>query len=200
VRYLDRSSSGFFVCRDPESAGGWIVLLRGQRLGGTHSRELLEFALKRQLERPRDDLWLMGTNRTASVAGVLFRGHLFAVHGTVVKKLAEREEGMVLSDVFAAVRTHPQAAEVVENPDIAAALEELRQPSPSDSQPSRRATTRALRQAVYDRDGGRCVDCASTFDLQYDHIIPLARGGAHTEENLQLLCSLCNQHKGTAIG
>lgn len=64
----------------------------------------------------------------------------------------------------------------------------------------RYATTREMRRLVWERDGGRCVECGSTFDLQYDHIIPVAMGGAHSVENLQVLCSTCNQRKGKSIG
>lgn len=75
------------------------------------------------------------------------------------------------------------------------------QPPPQDEWSyERRATTKVMRRAVWDRDGGRCVECGSQFDLQYDHIIPVARGGAHSVENLQILCSTCNQRKGTEIG
>jgi hypothetical protein len=45
---------------------------------------------------------------------------------------------------------------------------------------------------VFERDGGRCVECRSNFDLQYDHILPVALGGATTIENLKLLCEDCN--------
>lgn len=58
---------------------------------------------------------------------------------------------------------------------------------------------RETRLAVWERDGGRCVDCGASFDLQYDHVIPLALGGADTVENLQILCAPCNREKGAAI-
>jgi 5-methylcytosine-specific restriction endonuclease McrA len=57
-----------------------------------------------------------------------------------------------------------------------------------------------VRKAVFDRDGGRCAECGSTFDIQYDHIIPVALGGASTVENLQVLCAPCNQSKGASLG
>ena len=38
-----------------------------------------------------------------------------------------------------------------------------------------------------------------TFDLQYDHVIPLALGGASTTDNLQLLCGQCNRQKSADI-
>jgi hypothetical protein len=56
-----------------------------------------------------------------------------------------------------------------------------------------------IRQQVWTRCGGCCVECGSTFYLEYDHIIPLARGGATSAENLQLLCRSCNMRKGQSI-
>jgi len=53
-----------------------------------------------------------------------------------------------------------------------------------------------LKLAVFRRDEGKCIECASDFDIQYDHVIPFSMGGANTLENLQLLCARCNQQKG----
>jgi hypothetical protein len=56
-----------------------------------------------------------------------------------------------------------------------------------------------LRRAVFERDGGKCTECGSTFDLQYDHVIPVALGGATTADNLELLCADCNRSKGADL-
>lgn len=64
----------------------------------------------------------------------------------------------------------------------------------------RQRIPRDVRYTVFQRDGGRCVECGSSFDLQYDHEIPIALGGANTVDNLQLLCGDCNRRKGATLG
>jgi 5-methylcytosine-specific restriction endonuclease McrA len=56
-----------------------------------------------------------------------------------------------------------------------------------------------VRKAVFDRDGGRCRNCDSNFDIQYDHIIPFSMGGSSTLQNLQILCAECNREKGASL-
>jgi 5-methylcytosine-specific restriction endonuclease McrA len=68
-----------------------------------------------------------------------------------------------------------------------------------DGTPRRERVPREVKLAVWQRDGGRCVDCGSDFDLQYDHIIPFSLGGATSAKNLQLLCGDCNRAKGAAL-
>lgn len=40
-----------------------------------------------------------------------------------------------------------------------------------------------------------CLKCRSRVGLTWDHIVPLAKGGAHAVENLQPLCRPCNERK-----
>ena len=56
-----------------------------------------------------------------------------------------------------------------------------------------------LRLLVWQRDSGKCAKCGSTSELQFDHIIPIALGGATSEENLQVLCGPCNRSKGASV-
>ena len=53
---------------------------------------------------------------------------------------------------------------------------------------------------VWNRDGGKCVKCGSQENLEYDHIIPISKGGSNTARNIQLLCEKCNHSKGANIG
>jgi len=57
----------------------------------------------------------------------------------------------------------------------------------------------AVKREVWIRDGGRCQRplegggiCGSTHRLQFDHVVPRARGGKANVANLRLLCQPCN--------
>jgi hypothetical protein len=56
-----------------------------------------------------------------------------------------------------------------------------------------------VRIYVWRRDNGRCVQCGNDENLEYDHIIPVSKGGSNTERNIQLLCELCNRRKSDSI-
>lgn len=63
----------------------------------------------------------------------------------------------------------------------------------------RDAISKPVRQEVWRRDQGRCVQCGSQERLHFDHIIPVTRGGSGTARNVQLLCERCNLTKGDSI-
>jgi len=65
--------------------------------------------------------------------------------------------------------------------------------------PVRGAIPDDLKQYVFTRDGGRCQNCGSRQELQYDHVIPVSMGGATTDANLQILCGPCNRRKGAGL-
>lgn len=56
-----------------------------------------------------------------------------------------------------------------------------------------------VRMFVWRRDEGKCVKCGSQTNLEFDHIIPISKGGSNTERNIQLLCEKCNREKRDII-
>jgi hypothetical protein len=70
---------------------------------------------------------------------------------------------------------------------------------PLPSEDSRRIPA-AVKREVYRRDGGRCTyvgpdghRCSAQAFLEYDHILPVARGGTSNADNLRLRCFTHNQ-------
>jgi len=64
---------------------------------------------------------------------------------------------------------------------------------------SREPIPEDVRFAVWRRDEGKCVKCGSRNNLEYDHIIPVSKGGSNTERNIQILCEKCNREKSDKI-
>ena len=78
-----------------------------------------------------------------------------------------------------------------------AELRRLREVPPPQHSP--RYIPSDVRVQVWQRDGGRCKSCASIGELEFDHIIPVSRGGSNTANNIELLCAKCNRSKGSKI-
>lgn len=109
-------------------------------------------------------------------------------------RLYREDDGLAARDVLALVRERERRRRRTLDRAHAALAADAAPP-----RPRREHVPRDVRLAVWRRDGGRCVACGSGFDLQYDHVIPVALGGASTVENLQVLCAACNRRKGAAL-
>jgi len=56
--------------------------------------------------------------------------------------------------------------------------------------------------AILERDGSVCHICGrevASADMSFDHVIPLARGGSHTADNIKVAHMLCNVRKGVRL-
>lgn len=53
-----------------------------------------------------------------------------------------------------------------------------------------------MRAYYLDKFNHKCMKCSSSDKLELDHIKSISEGGDNSEENIQVLCSLCNKKKG----
>ncbi|WP_410875225.1 TerD family protein [Nocardia sp. A7] len=131
----------------------------------------------------------------------------FVGHGTGIELLWNRvvsvhpEHGTV---ILAATSARGGATFGVADPDyVAAALEGALRVSKrlvlAPGQLDSRSIPQDVKAQVWQRDGGACVECGDGHYLEFDHIIPLSRGGATSATNLQILCRACNRAKGARI-
>jgi Holliday junction DNA helicase RuvB len=93
-----------------------------------------------------------------------------------------RSNGRITSEVAG------QALKMLAAAEESSAANEGRGSIPSD-----------VRREVWRRDGGKCAKCGSRERLEYDHIIPVTRGGSNTARNIELLCEACNRAKSDLI-
>ncbi|PPJ06061.1 hypothetical protein C5E44_31070 [Nocardia nova] len=64
-----------------------------------------------------------------------------------------------------------------------------------------------VKRAVFFRERGRCAFCERDLGgsyspmnrCQFDHMVPISRGGLNDVSNIQLLCEDCNNRKGSQI-
>lgn len=98
------------------------------------------------------------------------------------------------------VRVYAQAREFFGRitPDMAMEALKALPPGQDDNQ-RREAIPSEVKREVWRRDSGRCVKCGSRERLEYDHIIPVTKGGSNTARNIELLCETCNRAKSDLI-
>jgi hypothetical protein len=63
----------------------------------------------------------------------------------------------------------------------------------------RKPISSEVKREVWRRDEGKCTKCGSRERLEFDHIIPVTKGGSNTARNIELLCEACNRAKSATI-
>ncbi|RYZ83086.1 MAG: HNH endonuclease [Proteobacteria bacterium] len=85
---------------------------------------------------------------------------------------------------------------------------EYRHAEHKSAEPRRKYLRRQMRRALLERSNHSCSHihpvtgekCTSTYQLQVDHIIPLAKGGTNDFENLRILCGRHNRSEAARWG
>jgi 5-methylcytosine-specific restriction endonuclease McrA len=106
----------------------------------------------------------------------------------------------VVSYLLELVRIYAQARESSERITFDMVTQALKTME-SDEQANQRreAIPSEVKREVWRRDEGKCAKCGSRENLEYDHIIPVAKGGSNTVRNIELLCEACNRSKSDSI-
>lgn len=56
-------------------------------------------------------------------------------------------------------------------------------------------TWRLVQNQIIELLGNRCLKCGTTWQIEADHVVPIARGGTDAVLNIQSLCRSCNAKK-----
>ena len=121
------------------------------------------------------------------------------------KEIGDNDKVFLLREIYG--YTHEEAEELFETAikvekkaklakikrKISQKAQELYGNIPTDDK--RKPIPDEVKMFVWNRDNGKCVKCGSRESLEYDHIIPVSKGGSNTERNIQLLCEKCNRSK-----
>lgn len=108
----------------------------------------------------------------------------YGIHTLEEQKLLIKEHYFRHEKKFVKLQKEIKLSEKLESTEI----HKSREPIPEE-----------VRFAVWRRDDGKCVKCRNNQNLEFDHIIPVAKGGSNTERNIQLLCEKCNREKSDKI-
>jgi 5-methylcytosine-specific restriction endonuclease McrA len=111
----------------------------------------------------------------------------------------EDEELDKIRDVLADQLSQSQVREAHRRADEEIKDIAANQQDSSEDENDRKPIPAEVRREVWRRDGGACVKCGSRRNLEYDHIVPVSKGGSNTARNIELLCEACNRSKSASI-
>ena len=189
-------------CDDKVEAAKW--LRRAAEQGSAVAQDDLSWAYEKGEGVPKDPVLAAMWLRRAAEHGMAEAQYGFAVDCYCGHGVPENFVEAYRFANLAAAQGHEKARSLRE--DVAASMtpkqiahaqrlcmEKAEQKSAREPIPSE------VRREVWRRDGGKCVKCDSREKLEYDHIIPVAKGGSNTVRNIELLCESCNRSKSHSI-
>lgn len=114
----------------------------------------------------------------------VFKGYIYEVKGVY----SEEQIRLIILEDFDKERRYFEKlkAKFDTTPDSEFAYERPRIPE-------------SVRIEVWRRDGGKCARCGSREKLEYDHIVPISKGGSNTARNIELLCEKHNRSKSNNV-
>lgn len=181
----------FDVERQTEDSRTWTMLLTQKRLflahKGRFGTEQIEILPLSKILRIRP-------------GGLIFKHILIELHGRTIKI---EQGGGWSSDIFDATDFGHILGKVRfgEAPTVPSLGYFSRAGSARPIQHvSRERIPSDVQRFVWERDQGQCVKCGCQQDLQFDHVIPVSRGGNNSANNVQILCRACNLAKSNKIG
>lgn len=166
--------------------------------------------------RNTETVWLHQKNvTTISSKGERILGEVFVTNERMIYKSSSPIEAPLNSIlsleksgafIYITAKTKKASCELISNDAevleayIDQALKRFhRQLDLRQSTNSSRHIPQTVRNTVWQRCGGQCVYCQSRSYLEFDHVIPVAKGGSNSETNVQLLCRACNLSKSDKI-
>jgi len=178
TKYMEMRLDGSFTC----SQAVEINLIKSK--GNKKERDLFSKAVSNFNEQQREVFYNLVLYRF-----YLYRNNLYLfdssdIHNPPEQQLLIKEHYYKQEKKFAKLRKEIKLLEKLESMEVY----ESREPIPED-----------VRFAVWRRDEGKCVKCGIKNNLEFDHIIPVSKGGSNTERNIQILCEKCNREKSDKI-
>ena len=171
--------------------GGNTALPRERERVLTDDKSEIKFVIDRDLREKLDEVRsLLGPDAMS----MSFAELIAKIADIGADSLRARKFGKRRAQTMNA-RANENTADEVKSPVTPTPAPEWRPPSNNP-----RYVSKDIKSFVWQRDRGVCRGCGSRRGLNFDHIVPVARGGQGTPDNLRLLCFACNQRAGIKSG
>jgi hypothetical protein len=159
---------------------------------GMEQRELSAYAdaIQRSEKEPSKTFVMDFDDQIHNVGGGepisawVFKGYLYKVRG----HFTDDECGLLILEEFDKERRHFESLKA-----------KFDEPMGTETTYDRPRIPEKVRIEVWRRDGDKCARCGSRERLEYDHVVPISRGGSNTARNVELLCESCNRKKSANV-